>query len=129
MNDRKSSAAYERQLQKWDSLSENLAKEFSKEFMGHPEITCYFRVDCERSDYRVVTADAFKWFASKLSAAEKRGHDTAMAEIEQAKPEMLAKEFHRGYDSAMYADITLCPHCGCMTKTVDGKCGKCGGGK
>ena len=26
----------------------------------------------------------------------------------------------------MSESITLCPSCNCMTKTVDGKCGKCG---
>ncbi len=26
----------------------------------------------------------------------------------------------------MSDEISLCKGCGCMTKTVDGKCGKCG---
>lgn len=26
-------------------------------------------------------------------------------------------------------ELTQCPHCYCMTKTIDNKCGKCGGMK
>ena len=32
-------------------------------------------------------------------------------------------KYHTAEDSKT---LTLCPHCNCMTKTVDGKCGKCG---
>jgi len=50
-----------------------------------------------RDNYEAALME--KFVTAEISAAEKRGYDTAMAEVKQAEPEILAKEFQRGIEA------------------------------
>lgn len=51
-----------------------------------------------------------------VSTIDKNGHGVLLLEIGDLNPQELG-------------DVSLCDGCHCMTYTIKGKCGKCGGKK
>lgn len=78
--------------------------------------------DYHESDTEIIANEATIYW-KMFDICERKGIDKAMKYYLDTHNGEEYKEFRTEVEGP---DISLCKNCWCMTKTIDGKCGKCG---